>query len=98
MCPARQELLETRPKWTRDRPAAVEVRLTRLSDADSERVVTNLLGTTGVPEEVQERIAKTGEGDCSSSRSDSPHGPPTPHLGANADTSLTKASASPSMP
>lgn len=62
VCPARQELLEERPEWTSGRRAAVEISLNRLSDAESELIVANLLGSAGVPAEVQQRICQTGEG------------------------------------
>jgi tetratricopeptide (TPR) repeat protein len=62
VCPSRHELLEARPGWAADRANASHISLEPLSAAEGEQVVENLLGTSGVPRAVQERLTRTAEG------------------------------------
>jgi tetratricopeptide (TPR) repeat protein len=61
LCTARNELLETHPTWgEQDRSARIVLK--PLSDADAARVVENLLGQTGLADEVRARIVAAAEG------------------------------------
>jgi class 3 adenylate cyclase/tetratricopeptide (TPR) repeat protein len=58
---ARHDLLETQPQWG-EREASTRLVLRPLSDAASAQVVGNLLGTTGLSQDVVERIVAAAEG------------------------------------
>jgi class 3 adenylate cyclase/tetratricopeptide (TPR) repeat protein len=58
---ARHDLLETQPKWG-ERDSSTKLVLRPLSLAASAQVVTNLLGSAGLPLDVVERIATAAEG------------------------------------
>jgi hypothetical protein len=58
---ARHDLLEERPQWC-EQPGASRVVLHPLSDAAAAQVVANLLGTTGLPQDVLARIVDAAEG------------------------------------
>jgi class 3 adenylate cyclase/tetratricopeptide (TPR) repeat protein len=62
VCTARHELVEEHPEWSEDRPRTSVISLGPLSVADGETVVSNLLGSVGVPRVVQERITHTAAG------------------------------------
>ena len=58
---ARHDLLEERPQWG-EQSGASRIVLRPLSDAAAAQVVANLLGTTGLPQDVLARIVDTAEG------------------------------------
>jgi class 3 adenylate cyclase/tetratricopeptide (TPR) repeat protein len=58
---ARHDLLETQPQWGQ-REASTRLVLRPLSDAASAQVVGNLLGTTGLSQDVVQRIVAAAEG------------------------------------
>jgi class 3 adenylate cyclase/tetratricopeptide (TPR) repeat protein len=58
---ARHDLLETQPQWG-ERDSSTKLVLRPLSMAASAQVVTNLLGSAGLPQDVVERIATAAEG------------------------------------
>ena len=58
---ARHDLLETQPQWG-ERDSSTKLVLRPLSLAASAQVVTNLLGSAGLPQDVVERIAAAAEG------------------------------------
>jgi class 3 adenylate cyclase len=62
VCTARHELVEDHPEWSEDKPRTSVIALGPLSITDGETVVSHLLGSVGVPRAVQERIARTAEG------------------------------------
>ena len=59
VCASRPELLEQRPGWD-ERGDVIELR--PLSDDESGRVIENLLGGSGVPEQARARIVHAAEG------------------------------------
>jgi class 3 adenylate cyclase/tetratricopeptide (TPR) repeat protein len=61
LCTARNELLERHPEWA-DRAGAERIVLRPLADADSERVVENLLGQARLAPSVRTRIVVASEG------------------------------------
>src|SRR5205823_5552154 len=61
LCDARPDLLERRPDWA-TKPNAGHAVLEPLTEADSERVVENLLGEADLDEEVRRRIVVAAEG------------------------------------
>ncbi len=61
LCSSRHELLEARADWGERRRAA-RIALSPLGDADSTRIVDNLLGRARLPERVRERIVGAAEG------------------------------------
>jgi class 3 adenylate cyclase/tetratricopeptide (TPR) repeat protein len=62
LCMARSELLDVRPAWGGGKPNAITVSLEPLSEDESESLIANLLGTAGLPQDVEERIVETAEG------------------------------------
>ena len=58
---ARHDLLEEHPEWG-ERPAATRLVLQPLSDEASARVVANLIGSAGLPNDVVTRIVSAAEG------------------------------------
>ena len=58
---ARHDLLEERPQWG-EQAGASRLMLQPLSDDAAERVVANLLGSTGLPPDVLARVVGTAEG------------------------------------
>ncbi|MFZ2652074.1 MAG: hypothetical protein WA210_18405, partial [Burkholderiaceae bacterium] len=58
---ARQDVLEKRPQWSQ-RQGATRLLLGPLSDAASALVIENLLGSTGLPQDVVARIVVAAEG------------------------------------
>src|SRR5215218_9979482 len=61
VCPARPDLLETRPEWG-VREDAIRVVLEPLGAAHSEQVIDNLLGQSGLADEVRARVIGAAEG------------------------------------
>src|SRR5215211_5324559 len=61
VCPARPDLLETKPEWG-VREDATRVVLEPLGAADSEQVIDNLLGESGLADEVRARVIDAAEG------------------------------------
>jgi class 3 adenylate cyclase/tetratricopeptide (TPR) repeat protein len=61
LCDARPDLLERRPQWAQKVNAGRAV-LEPLTQADTERVIENLLGEAGLDEEVRRRIVEAAEG------------------------------------
>jgi class 3 adenylate cyclase/tetratricopeptide (TPR) repeat protein len=61
LCPARHELLESRPDWA-ERPGARRIALEPLGEGHTERIVETLLGGAGVDEEARGRIVAAAEG------------------------------------
>ena len=62
VCIARPELLDDRPAWAGGRLNASSVLLEPLSEAESERLLDNLLGESDIPEPVRDYIVRTTEG------------------------------------
>ena len=62
LCLARPELLEERPGWGGGKVNAGSILLGPLSEAESDALVANLLGTVGVSTEALGRIKSTAEG------------------------------------
>jgi class 3 adenylate cyclase/tetratricopeptide (TPR) repeat protein len=62
LCPARPELLDTRPNWGGGKLNAASLLLEPLADDASEELITNLLGGTRLPLAVGERISQAAEG------------------------------------
>jgi class 3 adenylate cyclase/tetratricopeptide (TPR) repeat protein len=58
---ARQDLLEQRPEWG-TQPGSVRLELRPLSDAAATQVVSNLIGSAGLSDEVLTRIVQAAEG------------------------------------
>ena len=61
LCTARNELLDHHPTWG-EQAGAERIVLAPLSEADSARVVENLLGQAGLADEVRARIVAASEG------------------------------------
>jgi predicted ATPase/class 3 adenylate cyclase len=61
LCPARHDLLEARPEWA-ERPDAVRLILRPLAEAHAAQIVENLLGETGIADDVRARIVSAAEG------------------------------------
>jgi DNA-binding SARP family transcriptional activator len=59
---ARPELLELRPGWGGGKPNASSILLEPLSEAESERLLDNLLGESDLPDPVRDYLVRTGEG------------------------------------
>jgi len=62
VCPARPELLETRPGWGAGKQNAIALNLSPLSHADSRRLVAELLDIDHVLDEARERILERADG------------------------------------
>jgi predicted ATPase len=62
LCSARPDLLEARPAWGGGKPNASSVLLEPMSDAESERLMDNLLGESDLPDSVRDYIVRTSEG------------------------------------
>ena len=58
---ARHDLLDERPQWG-ERPASLRVVLRPLPDTAASRVVANLLGDAGLPDDIMARIVTSAEG------------------------------------
>jgi class 3 adenylate cyclase/tetratricopeptide (TPR) repeat protein len=59
LCPARKDLLDTRPSWG---TTSTVIRLEPLTPDDVARLVENLLGQARLPEQVGRRIVEAAEG------------------------------------
>ena len=59
---ARPELFDLRPAWGGGKPNASSVMLEPLSEAESERLLDNLLGESDLPNSVRDYIVSTSEG------------------------------------
>jgi class 3 adenylate cyclase len=59
LCSSRHDLLDRHPEWA---PDGMRVELQPLTDADAAEVVTNLLGSTGIPSAVRDRVIRAAEG------------------------------------
>ncbi len=66
---SRHDLLEKRPEWG-ERPAALRLVLRPLTDAWAARVAENLLGSTGLPADIVNRIVEAAEGQSALHRAD----------------------------
>ncbi len=62
VCPARPELLDSRPSWGTGRLDASSVTLAPLSAGDAESLLWALLGSDAIPDEVATRILTPAEG------------------------------------
>jgi tetratricopeptide (TPR) repeat protein len=62
LCMARPELLDVRAGWGGGKPNAATMSLEPLSEAQSERLIENLLGAAEFPADVAERIVETAVG------------------------------------
>jgi predicted ATPase/class 3 adenylate cyclase len=62
LCTARPEFLDTRGGWAGGKMYATSILLEPLSDAQSEALISNLLGATDLAEDVRERIVHAAEG------------------------------------
>jgi class 3 adenylate cyclase/tetratricopeptide (TPR) repeat protein len=61
LCTSRPDLLDRRPEWSGGEPA-LRLELEPLSEAESRLVVDQLLGESGLPRQVSERIVRASEG------------------------------------
>jgi class 3 adenylate cyclase/tetratricopeptide (TPR) repeat protein len=61
LCTSRHDLLDRHPEWGTEL-GATRIALTPLDDAASATVVDNLLGSTGIPPQVRDRIVAAAEG------------------------------------
>jgi class 3 adenylate cyclase/tetratricopeptide (TPR) repeat protein len=62
VCLARPELLEQRHSWMATNPNSRVVSLAALTDAESDGLITNLIGGADVPPSARARIAEVAEG------------------------------------
>ncbi len=62
VCIARPELLDDRPTWSGGKPNASSVLLEPLNEAESERLMDNLLGESDLAEPVRDYIVRTAAG------------------------------------
>jgi class 3 adenylate cyclase/tetratricopeptide (TPR) repeat protein len=62
LCTARPEFLDTRAGWAGGKMNATSILLEPLSDAQSESLISNLLGATDLAEDVRARIVHAAEG------------------------------------
>ncbi len=62
VCPARPELLESRPAWGAGKQNAIALNLSPLSPSDSRRLVSELLDADRVLEEARQQILASAEG------------------------------------
>ena len=62
LCAARPELLEARGSWGRGNACSTTVVLDSLTEAESERLVDNLLGDSDLPDAVRDYVIETSEG------------------------------------
>ena len=62
VCLTRPELFEQRPAWMASNPNSGMVLLGALTDAESDGLITNLVGGADVPPSVRTRIAEVAEG------------------------------------
>ena len=62
LCMARPELLDARPVWGGGKFNAATISLERLSDADCDELIANLLRRAALPDEARVRILEAAEG------------------------------------
>ncbi|CAN5772871.1 AAA family ATPase [soil metagenome] len=62
LCPARPELLDTRPGWGGGKLNAASLLLEPLAGEASEQLIANLVGGAGLPAAIGERISQAAEG------------------------------------
>ncbi|HET7743144.1 MAG TPA: BTAD domain-containing putative transcriptional regulator [Gaiellaceae bacterium] len=62
ICAARSELLEQRPSWSSGKPNATSLLLEPLTEAESERLLDNLLGESDLPDPVRDYIVSSADG------------------------------------
>jgi class 3 adenylate cyclase/tetratricopeptide (TPR) repeat protein len=62
LCMARPDLLDVRPTWAGGKTNATTISLAPLSDAECAQLIDHLLGSSGLPEEVRDRITGVAEG------------------------------------
>jgi len=62
ICTARPEFLDTRANWAGGKLNATTILLEPLTDADSETLISNLLGTTALAPDVRSRIVQAAGG------------------------------------
>ncbi len=62
LCMARPDLLDVRPAWAGGKTNATTISLAPLSDAECAQLVDALLGSSGLPEDVRDRITGVAEG------------------------------------
>jgi class 3 adenylate cyclase/tetratricopeptide (TPR) repeat protein len=62
LCMARPELLDVRPVWAGGKLNATSVLLEPLDEAESGRLVENLLGAASIERDLRDRVARAAEG------------------------------------
>jgi predicted ATPase/class 3 adenylate cyclase len=62
LCPARPELLDIRPQWGARNDNMGSFELSPLSEAESEALIANMLGESGLPSTAASRITHAAEG------------------------------------
>jgi tetratricopeptide (TPR) repeat protein len=62
LCPSRRELLDERPDWGHNGANGESISLDALSDAETELIVDNILGRSGLPKEASARITEAAQG------------------------------------
>jgi class 3 adenylate cyclase/tetratricopeptide (TPR) repeat protein len=62
LCPARPDLLDSRPSWSGGKHNATTLLLEPLSDDDAETLIANLLAGSELDAALRERISSTSEG------------------------------------
>ena len=62
LCMARPDLLDERPTWAGGKANATTISLAPLSDDECAELIEHLLGSSGLPVDVRDRIASVSEG------------------------------------
>jgi class 3 adenylate cyclase/tetratricopeptide (TPR) repeat protein len=62
VCSARRELMELRPEWVQTKASATSISLEPLSQDESEVLVHNLLGASGLSADARSRLTGTSQG------------------------------------
>jgi class 3 adenylate cyclase len=62
LCMARPDLLDVRPTWAGGKTNATTISLAPLSDRECVELIDHLLGSSGLPEDVRDRITAVAEG------------------------------------
>ncbi|MBA3586091.1 MAG: AAA family ATPase [Chloroflexi bacterium] len=61
LCSSRHDLLDRYPDWANS-PGSERIVLEPLNDADAAEVITNVLGTAGIPRVARDRVVQAAEG------------------------------------
>ena len=61
VCPARPEFVEQRPAW-QSKPGVTQLRLRPLSEAEVNRVISNMLGDVDIADDARARVVAAAEG------------------------------------